>query len=259
MPGQPFPFIERVNAVSTAEPWRWLAAGWEDLRAARMKSVACSIPFVLAGYAVTFGLYQAGLHYLIWPALSGFFLLAPAFAVGYYEASRAREAGEMVRLGAMLGAWRRNASRVFGAGLTLCFFMILWLRSAALIYAINFPHGMISIQSILNQTFFSADGLAFLAIGTVVGAVFAVAAFLFSAVSLPMVLGERADLLPAIFISAAAVMLNRRAMILWAAIIVVTTAAGMATAFVGLIVTMPLLGHASWHAYRALVRPAGEG
>ena len=155
MPGQPFPFIERVNAVSTAEPWRWLAAGWEDLRAARMKSVACSIPFVLAGYAVTFGLYQAGLHYLIWPALSGFFLLAPAFAVGYYEASRAREAGEMVRLGAMLGAWRRNASRVFGAGLTLCFFMILWLRSAALIYAINFPHGMISIQSILNQTFFS--------------------------------------------------------------------------------------------------------
>ena len=74
-----------------------------------------------------------------------------------------------------------------------------------------------------------------------------------------MVLGERADLLPAIFISAAAVMLNRRAMILWAAIIVVTTAAGMATAFVGLIVTMPLLGHASWHAYRALVRPAGEG
>ena len=75
MPGQPFPFIERVNQVSTVEPWRWLAAGWEDLRAARMKSVAYSIPFVLAGYAVTFGLYQAGLHYLIWPALSGFFLL----------------------------------------------------------------------------------------------------------------------------------------------------------------------------------------
>lgn len=251
-----FPFAARINRVSTVEPWRWLAAGWSDLRRTRLISVAYSVVFVVAGYAVTIGLYQLDQHHLIWPALTGFFLAAPAFAVGYYEVSRRLEAGEPVRLVDMATAWRRYPSRIFGTGLALCFFLILWLRTAALIYALNFPYEMLTVQGVMNHTFFSPEGLVFLAIGTTIGAGFAVAAFLFAAISLPMMMGERADFLPAVITSAIAVARNPRAMALWAVIIVVITAFGMATALIGLIVTMPLIGHASWHAYRALVRPA---
>ena len=252
------PIGSRVRLISTAEPWRWLVAGWNDLRENRMRSLLYSLPFVLFGYVSTAGLYLAGWHYLIWPALAGFFILAPAFAVGFYEASRRLERGEAVTVMDMVMAWRRNPSRIFGAGLTLCFFMILWLRSASLIYAINFPYQMLSLQGIMNQTFFSANGASFFAVGTVIGAAFAVTAFLLTVVSLPMLLGEKADLLPAIFLSILAVSRNSRAMALWAAIIVVATAAGLATAFVGLILTMPLLGHASWLAYRSMIEPEKE-
>jgi uncharacterized membrane protein len=248
-------FGNRIRQVSTAAPWRWLAAGWNDVRAMRARSLLYSLPFVLFGYVSTAGLYLAGWHYLIWPALTGFFLLAPAFAVGFYEASRRMEAGEDITFKDMLFAWKRNPSRIFGAGLTLCFFMILWLRSASLIYAINFPHQMLSLQGIMNQTFFSLDGVSFFAVGTVIGAAFAIAAFLFSVLSLPMILGEKADLLPSIFMSVGAVAANPRAMALWAAIIVAGSAAGIATLFLGLILTMPLLGHASWHAYRSVIEP----
>ncbi|MEQ8665569.1 MAG: DUF2189 domain-containing protein [Rhodospirillales bacterium] len=253
-----FPFAARINRVSTVEPWRWLAAGWSDLRRTRLISVPYSLLFVAAGYAVTFGLYHIEAYHLIWPALTGFFLAAPAFAVGYYEASRRLEAGERVGFTDILTAWRRYPSRIFGTGLALCFFLILWIRTAALIYALNYPYEMLTVQGVLNQTFFSLDGLMFLAAGTVIGAGFAVAAFLFAAISLPMILGERADFLPAVITSAIAVTRNPRAMALWAVIIVVITGFGMVTALIGLIVTMPLIGHASWHAYRALVRPADD-
>ena len=94
----------------------------------------------------------------------------------------------------------------------------------------------------------------FLAVGTCIGAVFAVFAFLISSISLPMMLGERADFLPAILTSIFAVTRNPRAMTLWAVIIIVVTAVGMATALIGLVITLPLIGHATWHAYRALVK-----
>lgn len=253
-----FPFAARIDRVSTTEPWRWLAAGWDDFRRSWKISVPYSVVFVFAGYAVSIGLYQLEAYHLIWPAITGFFLVAPAFAVAYYELSRRLQAGEPVSLAAALTAWRRNPSRTFGTGLALCFFLILWLRTAALIYALNYPYEMLTLQGVLNQTFFSEAGLTFLFTGTVVGAAFAVAAFLFSAVSLPMMMDERADFLPAVITSAMAVSRNPRAMTLWAAIIVVTTVAGMVPALIGLVITMPLIGHASWHAYRALVRPANE-
>ena len=253
-----FPFAARINRVSTVEPWQWLAAGWSDLRRTHLISIPYSMLFVLVGYAVTIGLYQIEYYYLIWPALTGFFLVAPAFAVGYYELSRRLAAGQTVGLGDMMMAWRRYPSRIFGTGLALCFFLILWIRSAALIYALNFPYEMLTIQSVMNHTFFSADGLAFLTIGTVIGAGFALAAYLFAAISLPMIMGERADFMPAVITSAIAVWRNPRAMALWAVIIVVITAVGMATALIGLVITMPLIGHASWHAYKALIQPLPE-
>ncbi len=257
-PPTAMPFAGRINVVSTTEPWTWLAAGWNDLRRTRWIGLTYGLIFVVLGYAVTVGLYQLGYYYLIWPMSAGFVLVAPVFAVGIYELSRRLESGETPTFASALTAWRRAPGRILGSGLAMAFFLILWVRTAALIYVINFPYGMLTLQNLLNTTLFSVDGLTFLAVGTVIGAVFAVFAFLISAVSLPMMLGERADFLPALLTSVFAVARNPRAMIVWAAIIVVVMAAGMVTAFVGLSLTLPLIGHATWHAYRALVKPEPE-
>jgi len=253
--GKGMTFASRIKKIDTNAPWQWLALGWADLRRSWFISIPYAFMFVVAGYALTAGLYFTDKYYLIWPFIAGFVLVAPVFAVGLYEISRRLEADESISLIAVLGAWRVAPGRILGAGLALSFFLIIWVRSAALLYVINFPYQMLTIPNLLNQTFFSLDGLAFLTIGTVIGAIFAVFAFLVSAISLPMMLGERADFLPALVTSFLAVTLNPRAMMLWATIIVVVTAVGMATAFIGLAITLPLIGHATWHAYRTVVLP----
>lgn len=253
--GSALPFASRINTISTDEPWQWLARGWSDMRCARWISVFYGLIFVALGYVVTIGLYQLELFHLIWPFLTGFVLVAPVFAVGVYELSHRIQQGQPITLGSALMAWRRNPSRIFGAGLAMTFFLIMWIRTAALIYVLNFPYEMLSIQGLLNQTFFSQQGLMFLCVGTVIGAVFAITAFLLSAVSLPMMVGEQADFLPAILISVFAVARNPKTMVLWAIIIIAVTALGIMTAMIGLAVTLPLIGHATWHAYQAIVRP----
>lgn len=253
--GGGIPFADRVNLVNTNAPWQWLALGWADLRQARFISVPYAFAFAIIGYGVTISLHFADKYYLIWPFIAGFILVAPVFTVGLYEISRKLEAGEPISFATALNAWRRAPGRIFGAGLALTFFLIIWVRTAALLYVINFPYQMLTLPNLLNQTFFSFDGLAFLAIGTFLGAIFALFAFLLSAVSLPMMVGERADFLPSLLTSIFAVTMNPRAMLVWASIIVVVTAVGLATAFIGLAITLPLIGHATWHAYRAVVKP----
>lgn len=249
-----FPFQDRVRTVDTDQPWQWLAAGWRDVRAGGLASLLPGLLIVLFGYAATGMLYQLDLVYLIWPMTAGFFLVAPALAVGFYEISRKLALGEKPRLFDGVLAWRRNPSRVLGFGLALVFYMILWLRVAALIYLISFPYHLPTAEELLTHTLFTADGLMFLATGTILGAILAVFAYFTTAVSLQALLDHRTDLLPAVLISAFCVAGNKSAMALWAAIIVVVTGAGIASGLIGLIVTLPLIGHASWHAYVACVR-----
>lgn len=253
-----FPFQDRIRDVETDQPWLWLAAGWRDLKAGGLASLLPGALIVLAGYGATGLLYQLDLVYLIWPTTAGFFLVAPALAVGFYEISRKLSRGERPRPLDGILAWRRNPGRILGFGLALVFFMIVWLRVAALIYVIAFPYHLPGPEELLTETLFTVDGMVFLATGTLFGAGFALVAFLLTAVSLQALLDRRADFLPAVLTSVFCVAANRRTMALWAAIIVVVTGAGIASALIGLAVTLPLIGHASWHAYLACVRPPDD-
>jgi uncharacterized membrane protein len=185
---------------------------------------------------------------------AGFILVAPVFYTAFYEISRRLEDGHEVGFVPLARAWGSNAKSVLGAGLALVFFMILWIRVAALIYAINFPYTGLSIQEMTVKTFFTPEGITVLAVGSAIGAVLAFFAFLLSAVSLQAMLGQGMGFLGGVIVSVMAVSRNFGPMMLWAAIIVANTTVRLACAFVGLAVTMPLVGHASWHAYRTLVR-----
>ena len=249
-----FPFQHRINDVSLADPWAWLAAGWRDFLRAPLMSFIFGLIFAGLGFLVTAGLFLIDLTYLIWPMMAGFILIAPIFCTGFYDVSRRLAKGEKPDWQDLFMTWQRNTRAVLGAGLALVFFMLIWIRTAALIYAINFPHTSLTIRDIAMDTLFTLDGFVFLTVGSAIGAVLAIIVFLVSAVSLQNMVDVNEDFVPAILISVFAVMRNFKAMFLWAILIVLFTTAGLVTAYIGLAVTLPLIGYASWHAYKTVVR-----
>ncbi|MCB2101994.1 MAG: DUF2189 domain-containing protein [Rhodobacterales bacterium] len=254
-PANLFPFADRVNKVSVEDTFKWLAAGWRDFRASGLTSLTYGLFFVLAGIVLTVGLYRAGYEYLIAPMIEGFLLVGPALTVGLYAISRALEDGRKPHLGMAFTAWRANPVHLLALGLALVLFLFIWMRLAVMIFALSFPYVPLTLKDMVNAALFSLDGWVFLGIGTVVGCVMASLAFAMGAMALPMMLDRKVDFLQAVGTSFAAVVINARVMAVWAALVVVFTAAGLVSLYIGLAVTLPLIGHASWHAYKAVIKP----
>jgi uncharacterized membrane protein len=242
-----------VRRVGVEQPWSWLTAGWRDLCAAPGASLAYGAVFVLVSFGLTLGLWLLDLAYLILPLAAGFLLVAPMLAVGLYEISRKLERGEQPRLADAARAWRRNTGGLAAMGLVLCLFMLAWIRLAFLIFALFFGTAEPNLAMLVNGIFFSLAGIPFLAVGAAVGGALAAVVFAIAVVAPPLLLDRDVGALTAMATSVAAVLRNWRLMIGWGALIVLFTAGGLATAYLGLAVTWPLIGHASWHAYRDLV------
>ena len=248
------PFASRVRCVPSDEPFRWLAAGWVDFRRSRGLSAAYAFLFVLAGTWLTTGLAMSDMGYLIVPLGAGFLLVGPALTLGFYAISRDLESGDEPTLRRAFCAWKSNPEALIGMGLGMVVFLLLWLLFAALVFALAFPDAGFDWERALVSTLFTDRGLWFLGFGSAVGALMAGTAFLFGAFSLPLMLDRKTELAEALAISATAVAVNPRAMAVWAGLVVLFIGAGLATWYVGLCVTLPLIGHATWHAYRAVIR-----
>jgi uncharacterized membrane protein len=244
----------RVRRVGTSRPWIWLASGWEDMLRAGRVSFAWGGVFVAVSAALIGGAAALGSYEAILPLAAGFPLLAPILVIGLYEVSRRIEAGERVTFTTPLAAWRRNASQIGIMGFVLGFVFLAWMRIATLLFAWFFGTRAFNAGEFVDQVVLSGANVLFLVIGTAIGALLAVLVFAISAVSLPMLLDrEKANAFTAIATSAAAVRANPRAMLLWAFLIVAFTAAGVLLGLVGLALSLPLVAHATWHAYRDLV------
>ncbi|GAB3130195.1 DUF2189 domain-containing protein [Novispirillum itersonii subsp. nipponicum] len=247
------PYGDRVMLISTADVWGWLRLGWRDYLRHPGRSTAYGAVFVAIGYGLAFGLKALGMLYLITPMIAGFLLVAPLLALGFYALSRDAEQGRPPSLWRALNAWQANSFHVITAGLLLMLFMMIWVRIAALIFALFFPYTSLTWHATL-EALLTPDGLLFLAVGTGVGGVMAVIGFTFSAFSLPLLLDRKVDAFAAGYLSGLAVLANPGPMLLWAAIITALTVLGLLTGFLGLMVTLPLLGHATWYAYRRILR-----
>jgi uncharacterized membrane protein len=246
--------IPRIRTVALDRPWIWIARGWSDLAAAPKVSFAYGGAFVLAGAAIALTLYLSGSIYLLLPLAAGFMLVAPLLAVGLYATSRRIARGEAPDLGVAMGAFRANREHVLYMGLALMLINLFWTRMAMLIFAIFFGSPRGDLFDLIDLTLFSSASLPFLLVGGAVGLVLAVITFSISAVSIPMLL-DRPDtpIWVAIGASLVAIRENPKPMALWAALICAFTGFGMIPAFLGLAVTMPLIGYASWHCYKDVV------
>lgn len=251
----PAPVIRRIELD---RPWRWLAAGWQDMRRTPVVSYSYGVLAAITGYLLTLGLYAAGLVHLILPLVAGFLIVGPILAVGLYEASRRGEQGQDTTLGQALSAFRRNGSQIALMGVALMLLAFAWIRIAALIFMLYWGLEPPSFEDLVVNTFLRPSALPFLVFGTAVGGALALLAFAISVISIPFLLDrEEANVIDAIATSFRAVQANFAPLLFWAVLIVVFVAAGLLTLYLGLIVALPLIGHASWHAYRDLVELRG--
>jgi uncharacterized membrane protein len=246
--------LPSIRKIELDRPWQWLVKGWQDMRRAPEVSFTYGVLAALTGYALTLGLIWVDLLYLVLPLTAGFLIVGPILTVGLYEVSRRAELGEKTTLGQAIGAFRRNGSQIGLMGVALMLLMFAWARIAALIFFLYFGLEPPSFEDLIASTFLTPESVPFLLFGTIVGGVMALLAYAISAVSIPMLLDRpQANVIDAIATSFRTVQTNFGPMLFWAVLIAGFTAAGLATLYLGLVVTLPLIGHATWHAYRDLV------
>lgn len=241
-----------VRSISVGAPFGWLAAGVRDLRAAPLQSLFYGVVFALVGYLALGLLGQ--LPYLVTAMISGFLLLAPFLAIGLYRISQQLEAGRRPRLGDSMTAWRNNYGSIGLFAAFLGFAFIFWERISAILFALFHGLDVPTVDNLGGWIFLLSEDPLFLLLYVGLGALAAALVFACSVVSIPLMLDRRIDPVTALITSVRATLANRFALLLWAVTIVVLVAIGIATWFLGLIIVMPILGHASWHAYRELVQ-----
>jgi uncharacterized membrane protein len=245
-----------INRVDVEMPWGWLRRGWQDMARAPRASLTFGLIIAAISAAIIAGLWQQETLAYSFPLAAGFMFVAPFLGIAFYEISRRLEMGAPIHFDAIATAWRKRPGRIFTLGLILILFQVAWLRIAMLIYALFFGAQPVEWSNFVLTIFTTTNGLTFLMVGTAAGAALAALCFAISVVSFPVLLDRDVGTAQAIATSVAASIANWRVLAGWGALIVLFTGAGLITGCLGLIVTMPLIGHASWHAYRDLV---GEG
>lgn len=243
-----------IRQLELDRPWSWLAAGWQDLWEAPGVSLTYGAIFTIVSFAITAGVLLGGLEYLLLPLAAGFMLVGPMLAVGLYETSRRLETGLPVSLGAALFVATRSPMRLGFLGIALMAILLVWMRAATLLFALFLGTTHLPpMAEIVPTLLFTSNGLALLVVGTGCGAILAAAVFAISVISVPLLMERDVDFMTAILTSVLAVVRNPKPMLLWAWLVALLTACGLVTLFLGLIITFPLVGHATWHAYRETV------
>lgn len=246
--------LPRINLITLDHPWRWIAAGWRDLKAAPWISLSYGVVFLLLSFLLTALLTSIGMSFFIPALAAGFFLISPLLAFGLYDVSRSLALGDQPTFLGSLISWRRAPFNLLVMGLTLTLAFLIWMMLANMVFAIFFFGITPDFASAFDVLFLSGDSPAFMAAGILSGGVIAFAVFCISVISVPMIMDRNADVMSTVITSIRCVSTNPRPLLLWAVLIVMFVGLGLITLFIGLVIFMPLVGHASWHAYRDLVQ-----
>ena len=247
---KPFPGVRA--GLSPAAPLRWLARGFDDFRSCPAASLFYGCCFAAMGF--TINVVFASYYHYIAALVCGFLLLGPFLAIGLYDISRHRSRGGDCALRPTLAAWRSNAGNIGVYSLILTVIFLVWARASLVTFALFYSSDMPTLKDFVSQVL-TLQNAEFLAAYAAVIAIFSALTFAVSVVSVPLMLDRDQDSVTAMIASFLALVRNLPAMAVWALLIVALTALGFVTLYIGLIVAIPLLGHATWHAYGDLVEP----
>jgi uncharacterized membrane protein len=249
------PALPRIRTITTTDLLDVLRRGWEDFMAqpSHLAFIALIYPIVgvlLAHLTVSYNIFP-----LLFPLLGGFALLGPFAAIGLYEISRRRERGLDTSWEHAFALVRSPAiSQIVLLGAMLTGLFMAWLFCAWFIYRglLGLPAD-VSTADFLRAAFTTFDGWIMIIVGNSVGLLFAIVAFSISVVSFPHIIDRRVDVATAVRTSVAAVEKNPRVMMIWGLMVTGLLVLGCLPMLVGLVVVMPVLGHATWHLYRKVV------
>jgi len=242
-----------VATITIGAPLRWLSGGWRDFLAAPLPCLIYGLLLAGVSAGLTYLLYYGDAFNWILVLAGGFLIVAPMFAMGLYEAGRQLEAGQKPSFKDMAlvkGAFRRDLAYL---GLALFLIYLMWTRIAQIVYALSTHRLHKTPEAFLDFMLTDPAGQNMAMIGTLIGGVIAFLAFTLVAISAPMMLDRKTDVFIATVTSIRAVIKNTLPMLIWGLLIALLMVIGIATAFIGLIVIFPIIGLASWRAYRELV------
>jgi uncharacterized membrane protein len=247
-----------IREVPFDAPYSWLAAGWRDMWRAPLVSLSYGAIFAAVGVLLAVGLTHVALLSLIIVLAAGFVLVGPMLAAGLYEASRRLEKSETVSLASVLRAGFFGGRQLAYMGVLLMLIYLAWVEIALLLFMLFFgPQPIPPLDVFASNLLLTPRGLGLLIIGSGVGMALAATVFIISAVAVPLLMVEPLDVVTAATVSARACRKNPKAMALWAALIAGLMLLGFVALFLGLMITFPLTGHATWHAYRNLLVRGG--
>lgn len=248
------PKVRSIDGHDIAEAF---AAGLADFRAAPQFGLFFGGVYALGGIFLVWLTFWTGLGYLTYPFAAGFALIGPFVAVGCYEVSRRREAGLPLVWREVLGVVFDQSRRELGwmAFVTL-FIFIVWMYQVRmlLVLCLGFKN-FVTVNEFVQVVTTTPEGLLFLALGHVDGAILALVSFTLTVVSFPILLDRDVDFITAMITSVKSVITNPKTMIAWAAIVTALMLLAIVAGFLGLFVVLPVLGHTTWHLYRRLVEP----
>jgi uncharacterized membrane protein len=248
----PAPALHRIRASELKDVIR---KGFADYGAYRTDVIALCVFYPVVGLLLARAVYGHAMLPLLFPLASGFALIGPFAALGLYEMSREREHGERaswVIAFAVLKAPAIGPILLLGLGLVLLF--LVWLAVAWLLYAVTLgPAVPLSIGAFARDLFTTGAGWTLIVVGCGIGFLFALLAMSISVISFPLLLDKDVGLDTAVRTSIRAVRMNPGPMAAWGLIVAGGLVLGSIPLFLGLIVVMPVLGHATWHLYRKLV------
>jgi len=237
------PFAAPCNKLALNAPLRWVKLGWQDIKQAPRQSLGYGVILVLCSYLLAYIAITFGNLVVLLALLSGFVFVGPVLALAFYDISLQLQQGRQPTLGHALRASLRHIGNQMVFAMILMVVFLVWARAASMTH-IFFP--MQARPSL-------AEMATFLGVGSLVGSLFAAFVFCISAFSLPMIIDRKADMVTAVVSSFNAVLRNKPVMLVWVLLIVAAVTAGILTAFLGLAVTLPLIGHATWHAYQETI------
>jgi uncharacterized membrane protein len=250
----------RIRRIALDDLRLALRRGTRDFGAARTDVLFIVVLYPLAGLLLAWVTFGHELVHLLFPLASGFALLGPAAAVGLYEMSRLREHGQAVSWASAFGVLSApSAGPIFVLALGLCLLFAVWVGAAHLIYALTLgPDAPGTLVAFAGEALTTGAGWAMILIGLAVGFLFALAAFALSVFSFPLMVDRHVGLAQAVGVSLRAVRANPVPMAAWGLVVAAGLVLGSLPLFLGLILVLPILGHATWHLYRLTVDTSGD-